>query len=139
MVGSNNVLPLTRKLHYKNEEITLTQLETGDWVDDLGTVYPKVLIEDLNNFCGVENITTGKHDPFYLDACFAHDSAFKRMLLGRLLPNESNLTVMADFAKETGIIFLKSLYGVVMAPAYLIFGGLGGALRWEYLNRKRRK
>lgn len=139
MVDSNHVAPPTRKLTFKGQDIYLVQLDNGDWMDELGTIYPKVLMDDFNNYCGVGSVTSGDWDPFYKDACFPHDSAFKRMLLGRLLPHESNTTVMTNFAKETGIVFLKSLYGVVAAPFYLILGGVGGALRWEYLNRKRKK
>lgn len=136
MVDSNHVAPPTKKLTFKGQDIYLVQLENGDWMDELGTIYPKVLMDDFNNYCGVGNFTTGKWDPFYKEACFAHDSAFKRLMLKRLLPHESNTTAMLDFSKDIGKVFLQSVYGVVMAPAYFIFGALGGALRWEYLKRK---
>lgn len=135
--GRGIVKAPTRAIKFRNSEIIITQTENGDWIDDLGTIYPNAIINGLEDFCGPIGATTGTWDPYYKNSCSPHDHAFMRLKLGHLLPGESNASVNANFAKETTVTALKGLYAFVTFPFYLIAGAGIGMIRWAQLEGKK--
>lgn len=105
------------------------------------------------------DLETGKWDPYYERACKPHDAAFDELKDGN--PSQSNLETAGLFIVDSSIVALtgaydvlkspidlikgkpledvgsqvaKGIYSVATYPIYFTVGGIGGALRWAYLE-----
>lgn len=75
-------------------------------------------------YCGLEPLETGEQDPYWRDGvCKQHDERF-------IKHSRSTWIVTRDFAIGATKTMLRGLWAVVGYPAYLLIGGLGGAIRY---------
>jgi len=90
--------------------------------------------EEDPGYCGI-GIETGEQDPFWIGkVCPDHDAAFNQ--LKAKMRTDNGLAVTRQFMIDSTGVFLRSLYGVAAFPFYLVFGGIGGLLRWSQLKRQ---
>ena len=82
-------------------------------------------------YCGL-GVETGKEDPYWKGACRSHDEAFNELKAN--MRHDNGLNVTGRFLRDSTSVFLKSIYGVVAFPVYLLVGGLGGLIRWQTLR-----
>lgn len=92
-------------------------------------------------YCGLEPLETGKHDPFWKDACKPHDVWFNRLKAGKLTSgvDDGILATTGKFVASTALVAVKGAYAVAAAPIYIVIGGLGGMLRWAQIKVTGRK
>lgn len=131
---SRMVLIKTRHIRFKDKIITLELQPDGSYKDDQGTTYPQFMFDP--GFCGIWNAETGGWDPYHILACKPHDIAMAKLKLGYKDPSTSNVKAFGEFSKGVAVTMARGLYAVVMGIPYLVFGGIGGMLRWEYLENK---
>lgn len=84
--------------------------------------------------CGAKDIETPRWDPYRETACTPHDNDMQAIIDGE--KSHSVWVTARNFTTSATIVFLKSLYAVTLYPAYLLIGGLGGAVRQWYLERQ---
>lgn len=89
------------------------------------------------DYCGLGRLNTGPYDPFWKKACVPHDEAFDKLKGDLKDPNEENLKAFGNFAANVGIGMLQGVFMAGMGIPYILVGGLGGLLRWRYLQSEK--
>ena len=87
--------------------------------------------------CGAFGVETPRWDPFRKEACDPHDKEVEKDIATG--DGASVWVTFRDFTWHTLKVGAKSIYGVIFLPAYLVVGGVGGAIRQTYLKVKRKK
>lgn len=126
-VFGSEVHPDHITLHFQGKNIFLTLQPSGDYKDDDGNLYSKILFDP--GFAGIEPFETGTGDPLWKVAK-EHDAAFERAKLGYQLPGETRVSVAKKFAGGVLTEMLKSAYVLVFGIPYILIGGIGGMFRY---------
>lgn len=120
----------------------LLLVETGvvdEWAkrspQDVQAPDPKLAAEVADNSCGVAPFETGPWDPYTNIVCHPHDAIFDELVEGHKTDLTNFQTIMQLF-RNCLYVLIQSIYAIVTFPLYVVIGGVGGYLRWKYLEWK---